>query len=58
VVEQDDPDWTGHKCTPVYCVQGNTLANGNVIEEMGKAFEAAKGPLAERLLAARENKLN
>lgn len=46
------PDWTGHKCTPTYCVQGNTLANGNVIEEMGKAFEAAKGPLAERLLAA------
>src|ERR1051325_3497273 len=46
------PDWTGHKCTPVYCVQGNTLANGNVIEEMGNAFEAAKGPLAERLLAA------
>ena len=46
------PDWTGHKCTPSYCVQGNTLANGNVIEEMGKAFEAAKGPLAERLLAA------
>jgi uncharacterized Ntn-hydrolase superfamily protein len=20
------PDWTGHKCTPSYCVQGNTLA--------------------------------
>src|SRR5690349_13266522 len=46
------PDWTGHKCTPSYCVQGNTLANRHVIDEMGRALEAATGPLPARLWAA------
>lgn len=44
--------WAGHKCTETYCVQGNTLTGANVIDEMAKAFEAAQGPLAERLLIA------
>lgn len=46
------PDWKGHRCTDTYCVQGNTLAGENVIDAMAKTFEASKGPMAERLLAA------
>lgn len=46
------PDWKGHRCAPTYCVQGNTLAGEAVIDAMAKAYEAAKGPMAERLLAA------
>lgn len=46
------PDWAGHRCTETFCVQGNTLAGQAVIDEMAAAFERAKGPLAERLLAA------
>ena len=49
---QTIPDWKGHFCRESYCVQGNTLAGGNVLEGMAKAYEAAKGPLAERLLTA------
>jgi uncharacterized Ntn-hydrolase superfamily protein len=46
-------DWKGHRCTPDYCVEGNTLAGPQVLEEMVKHFEAAANqPLAERLLAA------
>lgn len=46
------PDWKGHRCTQSYCVQGNTLAGEGVIDAMAKAYEAAQGPMAERLLAA------
>ena len=49
---QTIPDWKGHRCTESYCVQGNTLAGENVIDAMAKAYEAAQGPMAERLLAA------
>jgi uncharacterized Ntn-hydrolase superfamily protein len=49
---QSIPDWKGHRCTPTYCVQGNTLTGADVIEAMGKAYEATSGPMAERLLAA------
>jgi uncharacterized Ntn-hydrolase superfamily protein len=46
-------DWKGHRCTPDYCVEGNTLAGPEVLESMVKSFEAAANqPLAERLLAA------
>jgi uncharacterized Ntn-hydrolase superfamily protein len=46
-------DWKGHRCTPDYCVEGNTLAGPQVLEGMVKYFEAAANqPLAERLLAA------
>ena len=46
-------DWKGHRCTPDYCVEGNTLAGPQVLESMVKNFEAAANqPLAERLLAA------
>jgi uncharacterized Ntn-hydrolase superfamily protein len=46
-------DWKGHRCTPDYCVEGNTLAGPEVLDSMVKNFEAAAGqPLAERLLSA------
>jgi uncharacterized Ntn-hydrolase superfamily protein len=46
-------DWKGHRCTPDFCVEGNTLAGSQVLDSMVKNFEAAAGqPLAERLLAA------
>jgi uncharacterized Ntn-hydrolase superfamily protein len=46
-------DWKGHRCTPDYCVEGNTLAGPEVLDGMVKSFEAAANqPLAERLLAA------
>lgn len=35
-----------------YCVQGNTLAGRDVIVEMAKAYEEAKGSFTDRLLAA------
>jgi uncharacterized Ntn-hydrolase superfamily protein len=44
--------WAGHRCAPTYCVQGNTLTGPEVIEAMAEAFEAASGPLADRMLAA------
>jgi len=44
--------WRGHHCGVNYCAQGNTLAGPQVIEAVWKTFEAATGPLAERLMAA------
>lgn|GEM_PF-137459 len=44
--------WAGHIVGPHYAVQGNILANENVVREMARAFERAGGTLAERLLAA------
>ena len=54
--------FTGKKCTPWaggktgknYACQGNILAGEKVVEEMTKAFEETKGPLAWRLIAALE----
>jgi uncharacterized Ntn-hydrolase superfamily protein len=37
-----------------YSVQANMMANERVVPAMAHAFEAAKGPLAERMLAALE----
>lgn len=47
-------DWKGHKCGTNYCAQGNTLVGPEVVDAMAKSFEAASGPLAERLLEALE----
>jgi len=44
--------YAGHRAGKDYAVQGNLLAAPEVWERMGGAFEAAEGPLAERLLAA------
>jgi uncharacterized Ntn-hydrolase superfamily protein len=46
--------WAGHKTGEHFCCQGNLLAGPQVVEDMAHAFEAAKGPLAWRLMAALE----
>jgi uncharacterized Ntn-hydrolase superfamily protein len=46
--------WAGHRTGPGYAVQGNILTGEAVVEEMERAFLAARGPLAGRLLAALE----
>ncbi len=47
-------EWSGHKTGQYVSVQGNILTGPEVLEEMLKAFDAEKGLLAERLLAALE----
>lgn len=44
----------GHHAGRDYSVQANMMRNGAVWPAMAKAFEAAKGDLAERMLAALE----
>ncbi|MDI3270226.1 MAG: DUF1028 domain-containing protein, partial [Bacillota bacterium] len=44
--------WAGGKTGPGWAAQGNILAGPQVVETLGRTFEAAGGPLAERLLAA------
>jgi uncharacterized Ntn-hydrolase superfamily protein len=46
--------WAGAKSGANYTCQGNLLAGEAVINDMAKAFEGAKGPLAWRLMAAME----
>jgi uncharacterized Ntn-hydrolase superfamily protein len=46
--------WAGAKSGKHYTCQGNLLAGKEVIDEMAKAFEEAKGPLAWRMMAALE----
>jgi uncharacterized Ntn-hydrolase superfamily protein len=46
--------WAGHKTGKHYTCQGNLLAGEAVIQEMAKAYEEAKGPLAWRLMEALE----
>lgn len=46
--------WRGHHCGVDYCTQGNTLTGPEVIDAVARAFEAAHGPLAERMLTAIE----
>jgi uncharacterized Ntn-hydrolase superfamily protein len=46
--------WAGAKSGKHYTCQGNLLAGPEVIDEMAKAFEAAKGSLPWRLMAALE----
>ncbi len=46
--------WAGHKTGKHYACQGNLLASEQVITDMAKAFEEAKGPLAWRIMTALE----
>lgn len=46
--------WAGGVAGPNYACQGNILTGENVVQAMGKAFEANQGELAERLFAALE----
>jgi uncharacterized Ntn-hydrolase superfamily protein len=46
--------WAGHKTGKNFACQGNILAGEAVIDDMAKAFEEAKGPLAWRMMAALE----
>jgi uncharacterized Ntn-hydrolase superfamily protein len=46
--------WAGGKLGTNYACQGNILAGEKVVEDMAKAFEDAKGPLAWRIMAALE----
>ena len=54
--------WTGPRCIPEaghhtgkqYSVEANLMANEKVWPAMAKAYESAKGDLAERMLAALE----
>jgi uncharacterized Ntn-hydrolase superfamily protein len=46
--------WAGAKSGKDYTCQGNLLAGEKVIDDMAKAFEESRGPLAWRLMAALE----
>ncbi len=46
--------WNGHRIGPGWAVAGNLLGGEEVIRAMARAFEAAQGPLGERLLIALE----
>ena len=45
-------DWKGDKQGKTWSAQGNLLAGAQVVEAMGRAFEATDGELAEKLFAA------
>lgn len=44
--------WAGDKQGKTWSAQGNILAGPQVVEAMGRAFEATQGELAEKLFAA------
>jgi len=44
--------WAGDKQGKTWSAQGNILAGPQVVEAMGRAFEATEGELAEKLYAA------
>src|ERR1044072_1616900 len=44
--------WAGDKQGKTWSAQGNILAGPQVVEAMGRAFEATSGELAEKLFAA------
>ncbi|MDE3135423.1 MAG: DUF1028 domain-containing protein, partial [Acidobacteriota bacterium] len=46
------PDWHGDIQGKTWSAQGNILVGPQVIEAIGKAFEATQGELSERLFAA------
>lgn len=46
--------WAGHREAQGCSVQGNLLASGRVLKAMVRSYGAARGDLAERLLAALE----
>lgn len=45
-------EWAGHKIGEGFTVQGNILTGPEVIEAMAQAYQAARGELADRLVAA------
>jgi uncharacterized Ntn-hydrolase superfamily protein len=45
-------DWAGGAAGDAYACQGNILASADVVPAMAEAFQAARGPLAERLVEA------
>jgi uncharacterized Ntn-hydrolase superfamily protein len=45
-------NWAGDKQGKNWTVQGNNLVGPQVLEAMGRAFEATRGELAEKLFAA------
>jgi uncharacterized Ntn-hydrolase superfamily protein len=47
-------DWAGSKTGKCYSAQGNILAGEEVVKNMGRKFEATKGDLADKLMAALE----
>jgi uncharacterized Ntn-hydrolase superfamily protein len=47
-------DWAGGEAGPGFACQGNILAGPAVVADMARAYRAAKGELAERLIAALE----
>ncbi len=46
--------WAGHVLGKNYACQGNILVGKETVEAMARAFETARGPFAERLVAALE----
>src|SRR5262249_59756699 len=46
------PTWPGDRQGKTWSAQGNILVGAQVPENMGKAFEATSGELAEKLFAA------
>jgi uncharacterized Ntn-hydrolase superfamily protein len=46
--------WKGHLVGKGYVAAGNLVIRGETIQAMADAFEAAQGPLADRLLVALE----
>jgi uncharacterized Ntn-hydrolase superfamily protein len=47
-------NWAGGKTGKHFTCQGNILTGENVVQEMARAYEETKGPLAWRLVAALE----
>jgi len=47
-------DWAGHLVEHGFAVQGNMLANADVLPAMRRVFLEAAGPLPERMMAALE----
>ena len=45
-------DWAGGLIGAHYAAQGNILVSGETVEAMARAFEAGRGELADRLVAA------
>ena len=46
------PNWAGDRQGKTWSAQGNILVGPQVVESMGRAFDAAGGELAEKLYAA------
>lgn len=51
---RDCVGWAGHLVEDGFAVQGNMLANADVLPAMRRAFSEASGPLPERMMAALE----